>query len=502
MATSKLLITPKIIEIVGSTIRIAHPSIKSNISSSLAAAIAISGTAGSVYDNNGFSNSDYFILGAPGDRETEEGSINGAVTRGQSITFTNTLKFAHGIETPITKIFERGIKIYGAATIGGAGTLIASVDAITTPIADAVMIQWDKPYTEYTLITTDTTYAYYYAKFTDGTTDSSASTYVPSTGLSNSKLEPLIKQALDITNSRIDEKRLTRDMFVNWANDCQDAIKQFVYQDPGSGRWLQKDWSFEIVVDETIAFEQGQDSYALSGLGYEIKYPNSDKSIFSVQIGDKRPMGKMAIKDWDILRRGVNKTLMNGTGAVGATSFNVDSTANYQSSGSLTIGSQAITYTGKTATSFTGVPASGIGSITTLIADNTPVWQNIQQGQPVAWVIFNGNIIFDRPPSSDFAGKTLKIRYLKNLSRLVSVSDGTEVPFTNVFTYYLAGMAFYRLGQSSEGEKWMGDFKKQVVANAIADYIPILDEWHYYNYSDDVYGTTSLNTDQQSYYNY
>lgn len=499
--TAKVLQQAKIIEIIGSTLRIAHPVTKGNTSSAISAPISAGGTAMYVYDNNGFANGDYFMLGSPGDRESEEGSVNGAVTRGQSITVTNSLKFAHTIESQITKIFERGIKIYGAATDGGSLTLITSVDAITTPIADAVMIQWDKPYTEFTIISTDTAYAYYAVKFTDGTTDSAVSVYVPASGLTYAKIAPLIKQAVDITNSKIDDKRLTTDYLLNWANDCQNAISQFTYQDPGSGRWLQKDWSFEVVVDETIPFVEGVDSYALSGLGYTIKYPNSDKAVFSVQIGNEKPMRKMAIKDFDIFRRGVNRTLMNGTGGVGATSITVDSTANFSNSGSLTIGSQSLTYTAKTPTTFTGIPASGTGSIATLIADNSPVWQNMQTGQPLAWVIFNGNIIFDRPPSADYAGKTLKIRYLKSLSRITSVSDGTEIPFTNVMVNYLAGMIFYRLGQPDQAEKMMDIFRKGVLSNAIADYIPQADEWHSYNYSDDIYDVAPQ-TNNESYYNY
>jgi len=459
----------------------------------------------SVYDNHGFADDDWFILGTPGDRETEEGDVNGAVTRGQAMTVTNSLKFGHVLDCPITKILERGFKLYGAATDGGSLTLIASVDAIiagTNQLADTVMFQWGKSYTEYTMISTDTTYAFYAIKFTDGVTDSAVSTYVPATGLAYTKLEPLIKQAIDFTNSKLDEKRLTRDMFVNWANDCQNEISQFIYQDPGSGRYLQKDWSYEVVLDETIAFVEGQDSYALSGLGYTIKYPNSDKSIFSVQVGNEKPMRKMAIKDFDIFRRGVNKTLMNGTGAIGATSITVDATANFSSSGSLTSGSQTITYTGKTATTFTGIPTSGSGSITIQLADNAPIWQNMQSGQPIAWVIFNGNLIVDRPPNADFAGKTLRVRFLKALSRITSVSDGTEIPFTNTITCYLTATAFYRLGQPDQGDKWMDKFKKEVISNAQADYIPNLDEWHYYNFSDDIYSETAQNNDTQTYYNY
>lgn len=490
MATNKILQVPRIIELEGSCFRIAHPSIKGNVSTSLAAPIAAAGTAMSVYDNNGFADNDWILVGEVGMRETATTDVNGAVTRGQGLTVTNLLPFGYGLDTPVTKIFERGIKIYGAATDGGAGTLIASIDAITAlapQLEDAVMVQWDKEYTEFNLISTDTTYAYYYAKFTDGVTDSAASVYVPSTGLAYTKIQPLVEQALVFSNSKIDNRKLTREMFVDWYNDCQDAVKQYVYQDPGSGRWLQKDWSFEVVLDEGISLTEGEDEYLMSDLTYETKYPNSDKSIMSVQIGDGKPLRKIAVKDMDILRRGVHRTNLNGALGIGDTTINVDSAANFASSGSLTIDDQIITYTGKTATSFTGIPASGTGSITAIIADDTAVWQGTSYGEPYKYTLFNGKIILDKPVSSSFDGMTLKVRHFKSLPRITSLAEGTEIPFTNVITMYLAAVIQYRLGMQKEADKWMTDFKKQMTANAQADFIPILDEWHYYNFTDGIY---------------
>lgn len=49
--------------------------------------------------------------------------------------------------------------------------------------------------------------------------------------------------------------------------------------------------------------------------------------------------------------------------AAGATSITVGLTTNYPSSGAVLLGEELITYTGKTATTLTGIPASGNGSI-------------------------------------------------------------------------------------------------------------------------------------------
>ena len=163
MPTSDILQKPKIIEILGSTIRVAHPDISGYINTRLRNQIAAAGTPMTVADTHGFADDDWMIVGVVGDNITESTDVNqanvvgtGLILRGSSMTVTNYLTFSHELDAPVTKILERGIRIYRAATDGGAGTLIASIDALTATgrfLADAVMIQWDKPYTEYTMIT-------------------------------------------------------------------------------------------------------------------------------------------------------------------------------------------------------------------------------------------------------------------------------------------------------------------------------------------------------------
>lgn len=207
MATSKLLTTPKILSIDGSTIRVAHPDYSEYIRTRISSPLTAAGVTLTVQDNRRFADDDFFVLGEIGDAKSEECDVNGAVTRGTSLTITNSSKFSHEIDAPVTRIFERGFKIYGAATDGGAGTLIVSVDAIiaaTNQLADAVMIQWDKEFSEYTLISTDTTYAYYYIKFTDGTTDSSSSDYVLATGPAYNSAYALVQAALREVRADVD----------------------------------------------------------------------------------------------------------------------------------------------------------------------------------------------------------------------------------------------------------------------------------------------------------
>lgn len=483
MATAKSLQTPKIIELENAIIRIAHPDISRNINTNLAAPFTAGATSVSFYDNNGFSDDDWFIVGQMGKSWTEECDVNGAVTRGQSITITNSTKFNHEPDAPVTKIYERGIRIYGANSIGGASTLIASIDSITTPIADAIMIQWDKPYTEFVLKSTDTNYNYYYAVFTDGTTNSASSVYVPYTGVPYNKIEPVIQEALDMANAKIVPGKLTREMFVDWANDFQDSVTQFTYQDPRTGRFLQKDWSFEVIRDDSsLVLSQGKDEYSLSLMNYPLKYPNSDKSIIDIQIGTDPPLKKIAIKDMDFWQQGRAKTHVTAAAVAGDTYLDLWETADLESSGTVTIGAQTITYTSKTSSSILGIPVSGDGAITSAISDGDIVWQGVSYGTPRHWAIFNGKLYLDVPPSATYDGKLFKIRYFKALSRITSVADGTEIPFTNVLSTYFTGRIFYRLGQTDLGMKWDKDYEKDVLANAQSDDIPQMDEQIYYHF--------------------
>ena len=488
MTTSKLLQTPKIIEIIGSTIRIAHPDISNNVRTQLSAEIAAAGTTATVVDNYGFADNDWFIVGEKGDQTTEENDVNGAVTRGTSITVTNALSYAHSYQAPVTKIYERGIKIYGAATDGGAGTLIASIDAktaATRQLADAQMIEWNKQYTEYTLISTDTTYAYYFVKFTDGTTDSTASAYVLATGLTSSSVEYMINQALALTDTKLGEF-ITRDECIRWANDAQSAITQYMYQDPRNGRLKQMDWDFEILEDKTsLTISENENEYALSGLTVPAKYTDTNYAVINLRIGDLEPLIPIGIKEMDDLLANKPRTNVATEAAAAAITLVVDSNIEYADSGTLYVGTDEVTYTGKTGTTtFTGIPASGTGAITETWVVDTPVWQGAQPGTPTRYTIFNGTLILDYPPSDDYASYALKLRYYKALTALTTNTSTTDVNFTNVFQYYIAALIYLKKEKFNESELMMSKFNKMVLDNAQKSHIYTKDTSTRYDFTD------------------
>lgn len=484
MATAKLLQAPQVTSIVGSTIRIAHPDISKNPRTSLGAPIAAAGTAMTVLDNNKFIDDDWFIVGDVGAQETEECDVNGAVTRGTALTVTNTLKFDHETTRPVNKILERGVKIYGAATDGGAGTLIASVDAITAvpnQLADTVMIQWNRPYTEYTLISSDTTYAYYFVKFTDGTTDSSASNYVLAAGLDTGSVMYMVEEALHLTSSELDDSNITLPRCIKWANDAQLAVTQFMYQDSRTGMYLHKDWDFELVDSSVVTVDTNENEFSLSSLG--MKYPN-DRAVISVRLGRKGQLKKVTTQEMDKKYEDKARTELSVQALAADIILTVDSNVEFEDSGSLYIGDEIITYTGKSGTTgFTGVPASGTGSIASTHAVDSPVWQGVQPGLPTEYAIFNNTLTTSLPIEADYDNYPLRIKYFKALTPLTTADSATEVTFTNILPLFIAAKIEQRKGNTEQSSYYLQQFEKGVLTNAIGDQIPTLDAEEYYKFS-------------------
>lgn len=488
MSTAKSLQKAQIIEIIGSTIRVKHPDISGYTRTEMTAPLTAAGVTLTVADNNNFADNDWFVLGESGDYKSEECDVNGAVTRGTSVTITNTTKFSHEIHTPITKIYERGIKIYGAATDGGAGTLITSVDAITTPIADAVNIQWNQKYTEYTLLTTDTAYAYYYVQFTDGTTSGEASDYVASSGLAYDTVETVINGALKKVNAKIDtdsDGLITREWLLEVANDFQDEVATYELT-TFDGRKISKNWSFEVFEDLTsITLSTNENKYALSGLSSTLKYGDSKDGILNVRLGTD-VLRYMDINEFDDYMAEKVRTEVKTAASAGDTSIVLDDTYEFSDSGTVYIGADTVTYTGNTESTgtLTGIPASGTGSITATRAVDTVVWQSVTPGDPLRFTIFDGYILLDVPVSSDWAGYKLKFRALKKLDRLTDFNDSFEVPFTFLAKIYIAAQIEYRKGNDANGDRLMGEFSGKLNNQALKDKVQAMQSMSYYNFGD------------------
>jgi len=487
MATADSLQKPKILAVEGSVIRIQHPNTSGYSRTHLGAQIAAAGTGMTVLDNNRFSDNDWMVVGEVGDAKTETTDVNGAVTRGTSLTVTNSLNFAHELDAPVTRILERGITIYGAASDGGSGTIIESVDAfmaVGKQIANAVMIQWDKPYTEYNLITTDTAYDYYYVEFTDGITTSDASDYVAATGAARSSAYAMIQNALDMTGAEADDAGdITWDFLVRAVQDWQDYVVQWV--DPSSG--IKKDWSFEYISDDTsIALTEMENEYALSGLSTTMKYGETKQSIVNMRMGSYRT-NYIPIDVYDRKLHGKVRTTVATAITALDTSIVLTDTYELAESGTVTIGADTITYTANTESTST---LSGCTGVDNSHAVDAAVWQNVSGGKPYEWTIYNGVLKFAVPPSATYAGYPIRMKYIRELTAISEISDTTIIPFFNTCQYYVA----YKIELKRQNAEMAAYYKNlcdvEVMRNARSDKSYTTETYEYYKVRDGYYSDT------------
>ena len=244
------------------------------------------------------------------------------------------------------------------------------------------------------------------------------------------------------------------------------------------------DWDFEVSSDKTnITLSTNENSYSLAAIS--MKYPNSDRSIISVSIGDKTPAMRMSLDDYVDLQTSQAKTLVATQAEIGDTTLVVDSTLIFDDAGTLYLGGDTLTYTSKTnSTTFAGIPAAGAGSITAQNLVDTPVWQGVTPALPRKYAIDQENMKFEVPVNSDYDGWPVYIRFFKELTRLTEASDTTPIPFTNVFQYYIGSMIERRKGNVEKALELMQVFNNAVLSNALKNKAPTTDEYTYHYYED------------------
>ena len=424
-----------------------------------------------------------FLIGEAADARSEVSNSNGGAARGTAVTTPSSTVFAHEINTPLTRIQERAIRIYGAATDGGAGTLIASVDAIdhlTSPVANAVMIQWDKLYTEYDLRSTDTTYAFYYAILTDDRTDSSASVYVPAAGFASNRVINIIDAALDEANVTVDGEKITYRMLLSWANDWQEAVKRYV-----TPEGIKKDWTFEYVTDNTtIVLTENENEYSLAGLTPDLKYTLSHEAILNVRISFSEPLQYVDLDQMDKDMKNIIRGTLNGATVVGATSITLTSSVEFTETGSVLVGPDTLTYTANNETTgvLSGIPAAGAGSITAITATGGAVWQGTSAGTPSKYTIRSNRLVFNIPIETDSVGYPVRIKYIGELARFTSLSNSVSVIPNDHGKYYIASRIEWRKGNTAESERLMAMFEKRLLQEAIKDGLPMLEAQTYYEF--------------------
>lgn len=191
-------------------IRIDHPNISENEKTYITVASDATDAAISVQNIEGFSVSEYVVVGKIGEEKTELVKIHASTApTGSTITFTAGLSFDHAVNTPVTYIGFNQVALYSAATETGTYTIVGS----------ATNIEVDQDHTEIndTAGSTSTWYKVRYYNSTSATY-SSYSDEVQGSGYTEDSLRKMMDKSNALCNDR-DDKVLTEDEKIDIIND-------------------------------------------------------------------------------------------------------------------------------------------------------------------------------------------------------------------------------------------------------------------------------------------
>lgn len=435
----------------------------------MTADVSATGTVITVDNFSGIADNDYLLIGEWGEPTAEIVQVNDA---GVDATITvGALAHDHYADTPVTVIPCNHVEFYRETT------LIAdpNTTAPTNQVGSDVNIM---AYRTETIIqdATNTT-GYGYARFgsTEDTKYSEFTLGVSYEGNAYNSVEEMAIEAVDLVGLNIGDEHATEEQLLRDFNQAQNIITK------------TQDWIFELIEDNTsIASTENEYKYALSGLTYPMKYPNSKQGVMNVKFGSN----VLKYRDWprfEELFKDVAITTDSAGSAIGATTITLTDSTEFAESGTIYAGENVITYTTNTESTgvLSGIPASGTGSIEATITAGDNVWQGLSPGVPTLYALFGGYIYLDVPVETDEVGKKIKLKYLKQLTRFSDFSDTTDITFYDALQYYVAYKIELRRGNMDEAEAHKKMFFEIIKINSEAYKMPIMDQLEYYNFGFD-----------------
>ena len=371
------------------------------------------GTSVSVDSGADFSANDYGIIGLNGVEKSEIVKVSSATA--STITLSSTSSFAHNRGDAITFIPYNQIKIE-RSTDGTSYSALATVD-----------IRADATETYYIDTTGESTY-YYRAKFYNSTSalSSQISDVVIATGLAYNTVGAIKARALDQMDERIGG--IITDSFLN--ESLWEARREVDN--------LRKRWSWRTAFNNDIGnIVEGQ--YSISSPS-TLRNPDSPQNILGLRIGNRgRDINYIDKQNFDRWYEGIYHTTVATQPSVGQTTLVLTNVRDLDSSGSVEVGVDTITYTSKSNSTNTlsGVPASSTGSITVAHAVGVDAWQNVSYGEPTEYTIYENTLFFNVPFSSDFEGVNAFMDFYRTIVDYDSDSDTLDEPQVDMYVAYL-----------------------------------------------------------------
>lgn len=427
--------------------------------------ISVAGISGFAVDN-------YILIGNFGEASAEIIKLHAATApTGTTITLaTNTTK-DHYTDSPVTLLGYNQVEFSRATTLAGSKVVLATQS-----------INADEEESYYQDLTNTTGYAFMRFKNSTTSTFSAYTTGVSYSGHGNTTVRDIVEKACADTLVDVGGEFSTEKMLLNDANDAQDAITDF-------------DWKFEIVKNDTsLTATQYENTYALSGLTHELKYPGIVQGIKSVKFSGTR-LDYIDNDEMDNVYRDVVRTTVATQAEIADTSLVLTNTSELPDSGTVYVNGLAIDYTTNTTTTNT---LSGISAadITAILAVGSSVWYNINSGLPTKYTItIDNNIILNVPVDADYNGYSFTMEYLKKLTRFTDFASTTEIPFVDSMPDYIKAKIEQRKRNFENYDKFMAIFDKAIQAKLDFYKLPVFEDSRYYNFFDSGHSSLYNNND-------
>lgn len=358
---------------------------------------------------------------------------------GNTVTLAANLVESHPAGTVVYIIRYNQVRFYWYAT---------EVDAeVTAPTALAAAQAIDPTLVQNIYDDTVETTGFYYYRFIDSinTVNSLYSDPIPFGAKDVRFAEDEVGYVLEFVRRKLAhewDERFSKQTAMDEANAClrymQGKLKRF-------SRYLVPDY----VIGQTA---RGVFDFALPTDIYD---DETNKSILQVRIGTAlTPLIPLDEKEFDTLLQEVAHTQVRTQPLVGATSLNVDNSYDFDDDGTLHAYTSntldEITYTGVTRSAtagvFTGVPATGAGSIAATHAVDINVWQGEVEGQPRYFNVRNGRVRIYPLADATWINKNVVADYNQEVTKVDSESDTIDAPRYDAVKHWLLwqGKAYWR----------------------------------------------------------
>jgi len=335
----------------------------------LTASVAAAATTLTVANNGGFVDDDFLLIGTIGEEKTEIARINAAVVAGTSLT-TTALVFAHDEDTSITKIDYDQVRFYRGTT---------NVAAASTALAASQAIDPTETYSYYQDSTNTTGYGFVRFYNATGASYSVYSDAIPYTGYTNKMLRKIRNKVRKLIGE--DDEQNTNHSNEDINIEINSAQKEIAHD---------RLWSF---YEKTKSFSSvaNQWEYSLATnvfVPYDAMYDTQPLAIV--------PLARMNILRWDndttgdpthiciwnkkarvapYPASGADATAIDDATDITAadTTITADDTSDFKSQGRIIIDDEVISYTGTTATTFTGCTRGEEGTTAAIHLDDAVI---------------------------------------------------------------------------------------------------------------------------------